>query len=393
MKWRFPEKPAGGVWNDVRFERVKSKKVRVVFIHQAPYKSGITEIAVWNMETLSPEHRDAAAVVARAKIGDEAGAIEAATELAAALHLTGDAPLGRRVLPLVRAQARQEAWAVEPLAAFWHELTQAIETSHPARPPAKLDGLELWWVDAKQQTRGKELGRGAALQLEGSALDARSIQWSINAETLAVIDDQGAWLEQKGNGREQVQQIAAYQFAISPDFSRYAICRREKPTEPTILIGGRGLEPAVSLGFGYDPAWFADGKRLAYLGWSGRWQLGIWDGTKSDLFDIPLHSTLHVYPTPSPDGRTIAFAMRADDGTRQIGIMRADGSVVRQVTRLGKLNTLPSFAPDGRLLALVRSRDDGKHDLRIIDLETYEETLAAEDVALLRPAWRRRPEK
>ena len=46
-KLRSPEKPTGGQWNEVKFETVKSKKVRVVFTHQGQYRSGVTEIAVW----------------------------------------------------------------------------------------------------------------------------------------------------------------------------------------------------------------------------------------------------------------------------------------------------------------------------------------------------------
>jgi WD40 repeat protein len=44
---RTPEEPAGNRWNDVRFEKVKAKKVRVVFTHRGAARSGVTEIAVW----------------------------------------------------------------------------------------------------------------------------------------------------------------------------------------------------------------------------------------------------------------------------------------------------------------------------------------------------------
>lgn len=44
---RSPEKPTGGHWNEVRFEKVKAKKVRIVFTHEGQYRAGVTEIAVW----------------------------------------------------------------------------------------------------------------------------------------------------------------------------------------------------------------------------------------------------------------------------------------------------------------------------------------------------------
>jgi hypothetical protein len=44
---RFPETPTGNQWNNVQFEPVKAKKVRVVFTHNGRSRSGVTEIAVW----------------------------------------------------------------------------------------------------------------------------------------------------------------------------------------------------------------------------------------------------------------------------------------------------------------------------------------------------------
>jgi hypothetical protein len=45
---RSPERPAGGQLNEVRFDRVKASKVRVVFTHAGKARSGVTEIFVWN---------------------------------------------------------------------------------------------------------------------------------------------------------------------------------------------------------------------------------------------------------------------------------------------------------------------------------------------------------
>ncbi|MFO0013960.1 MAG: MGH1-like glycoside hydrolase domain-containing protein [Planctomycetota bacterium] len=42
-----PEKPAGSQWNEVRFETVRSDRMRIVFQHQLPAKSGVTEVMVW----------------------------------------------------------------------------------------------------------------------------------------------------------------------------------------------------------------------------------------------------------------------------------------------------------------------------------------------------------
>lgn len=43
-----PEKPAGSQWNEVAFEATRSSKVRLVFRHKLPAKSGVSEVMLWN---------------------------------------------------------------------------------------------------------------------------------------------------------------------------------------------------------------------------------------------------------------------------------------------------------------------------------------------------------
>jgi hypothetical protein len=45
---KSPEKPTGGQFNEVRFDRVKASKVRIVFTHAGKARSGVSEIFVWN---------------------------------------------------------------------------------------------------------------------------------------------------------------------------------------------------------------------------------------------------------------------------------------------------------------------------------------------------------
>ena len=45
---RRPEKPTGGTWNELRCEPAKSRRLRIVFEHAHPARSGVTEVQVWN---------------------------------------------------------------------------------------------------------------------------------------------------------------------------------------------------------------------------------------------------------------------------------------------------------------------------------------------------------
>ncbi len=44
---RSPEKPAGSTVNTVRFESIKTTKLRVIFTHQGQARSGLTELEIW----------------------------------------------------------------------------------------------------------------------------------------------------------------------------------------------------------------------------------------------------------------------------------------------------------------------------------------------------------
>ncbi len=43
-----PAQPTGGQWNEIRFRRARAGKLRAVFSHASPARSGVSEILVWN---------------------------------------------------------------------------------------------------------------------------------------------------------------------------------------------------------------------------------------------------------------------------------------------------------------------------------------------------------
>ena len=44
---RTPERPAGGQYNEVRFDRVETSRVRVVLVHREGARSGLSELLIW----------------------------------------------------------------------------------------------------------------------------------------------------------------------------------------------------------------------------------------------------------------------------------------------------------------------------------------------------------
>ena len=61
----------------------------------------------------------------------------------------------------------------------------------------------------------------------------------------------------------------------------------------------------------------------------------------------------------SPDGRKIAFIEQTARATRDVYLMNADGSGVRNLTRSEADEQTVTWSPDGRKIAFVRSLDGG----------------------------------
>ncbi len=63
--------------------------------------------------------------------------------------------------------------------------------------------------------------------------------------------------------------------------------------------------------------------------------------------------------------------------------------MLRQLTRTGDMNTRAVFSPNSRYLAFVRGYRPCR--LVVLNVETDEETIVAEDTESIRPVWRKIP--
>ena len=143
----------------------------------------------------------------------------------------------------------------------------------------------------------------------------------------------------------------------------------------------------TNLGFGYDPICTADGQKLVSTGFKdSEWAIVVREGMETRHLKLPAHPAVNIYPAPSPDTQQIAFSMKGDNGTMQIGLMSIDGSNLRQLTRTGDGNTRATFSPDGRYIAFIRGLDSPACVV-IVDPQTGAETIIANDAQPIRPVW------
>jgi Tol biopolymer transport system component len=122
-----------------------------------------------------------------------------------------------------------------------------------------------------------------------------------------------------------------------------------------IAPDGTNLHRFVTPTGAFDPAWSADGARIAYAGWDldHRYDVDIWvmnaDGTHPrDIIDTGTNDT---GPTWSPDGSRIAFTAATTEDNADVFIANADGSGARNLTTAwSEPDVAIDWTSDGQLL-------------------------------------------
>ena len=149
-----------------------------------------------------------------------------------------------------------------------------------------------------------------------------------------------------------------------------ALAKTDHAGNLNIYIGpadaGEGQFVTDRSGNNFFPAWSPDATRLAFQADEGDGKTSPWTvaAVGGDLHEIAKGPYGH--PAWSPDGRLIAFdALQSaapgagEAETRDIMVMAADGSGVKNLTNSPADDFYPAWSPDGRKLAFCSDRDGG----------------------------------
>jgi TolB protein len=181
--------------------------------------------------------------------------------------------------------------------------------------------------------------------------------------------DQICLMNADGTGRQQLTDFEATSFypSISPDGQTvyFTSKRRGSFDIYSIDIKGKNLQRLTrDIGALYAPELSPNGERIVFTNHGN----GLWVMRADGNNPRPLTYRDDIDPTWSPDGSMIAFASTRNGGQRQLYVMNANGSDVRQLTDLNNMGGRSTWSPDGTKLAFYRG-PEGDHDIFIINID------------------------
>ena len=180
--------------------------------------------------------------------------------------------------------------------------------------------------------------------------------------------DQICIMNADGSERKQLTHLDATSFyaSLSPDGETvYFVSRQTGGFEIySMSIKGKDLQRLTkNIGSLYGPELAPDGKRIVFANYGN----GVWTMKSDGENPHAISFRDDIDATWSPDGSMIAFAS-SRTGQRQLYVMNANGSDVRQVTDLNNMGGRSTWSPDSTRLAFYRG-PAGDHDIYVINID------------------------
>lgn len=187
----------------------------------------------------------------------------------------------------------------------------------------------------------------------------------------------GSDIRSEINGARRYRRSAVFVLALlvvaGAAFGLYQLISRRQ-SRPRISVPALQITPLTSFsGWEWFPSFSPDGEQIVFT-WNGDICVKQMDG--QGFLRLTNNPAGDIGPVWSPDGRQIAFARYAPEGSG-VYLVPAIGGIARKLTSLafyrpGYLER-PTWSPDGKLLAIaIRNTAEGPLCLYLLSIETGE---------------------
>lgn len=150
-----------------------------------------------------------------------------------------------------------------------------------------------------------------------------------------------------------------------------------------------GKQQAAATIFYNELAWSPDGSRLSFSAMKEKtWDIYTMRADGSLLKNLTASPEMDFGAAWSPDGKRIVFGSKRGGDKNDLYLMSADGGgSVRQLTRDSGNNSAPTFSPDGRKIAFTSDRD-GQLQIYTMNADGSAQTrITADAVKHFSPSW------